>query len=652
MRTKMLLFNKVSVVLFMVIVMAVAPGRVSGASAGSPQSALRKSPSDILTQTMNCETHGLNYLTTDPLKAQQYAREGYRLASVIGDDQIKARLARLLGSTFTMTGRYDSAEFYLSLAEHLAGKTHSDELRGSINLSFGTLLTRQKRNDEAMRRFITARSIFEKNGDRENLRRTLANIAGLFMYQHNYSQAEKYYLEARDISAALNNHSGLGQSYSGLVKISLEKQQTEKALEYALASVNEFNLSGEKAYESVALKELAGIYLEINQIGKAKDAGLQSLTIARDAGIARYIASALGILADIAYREGNYLKSTEFAIESLKTDSTDIETKTRLLVVMTNCNISLGKREQAKHFFERYRKEIDIQVDEKYRQSISEMEVQYETQKKELKIHQLQARKRFITQSAVSAVVILALIVIILIFTYKNIRTKKKLTEQRVVQLEQEKQLVATQSLLAGEETERQRLAGDLHDGLGGLLTGVKLKLSSLKENTIFTSENTEHFGQALDLLDKSIAEMRRVAHNLMPETLMHYGLRTALTDFTAQLTPAGNPGIRLSTFGDDLRYSRELEITVYRITQELVNNSLKHARASLIDVQLFTEADRICVQVIDDGTGFSAEADSPLCKGKGLQSIRDRITAFNGRFEILSEPGKGTESTLEFLIP
>jgi len=321
-----------------------------------------------------------------------------------------------------------------------------------------------------------------------------------------------------------------------------------------------------------------------------------------------------------------------------------------MLANLMKCYTSLGKPEPAIGYFVRYQKEIDSQVNEKYQQSISEMEVRYQTAKKELTIQTLQAKKRVVTFAALSAVLLLLLIVIALIFREKNITAKKKIAEQKIVQLEKEKQLIATQSLLAGEEIERSRLAGDLHDGLGGLLTGVKLKLSSMKENSIITSENLAHFNHALDLLDTSIAEMRRVAHNLMPETLMHYGLRTALTDFVRQVSPEGVPQIRLNTFGDDLRYSKELEITVYRITQELVNNALKHANAQLIDIQLFTETERICVQVIDNGIGFNTNEHNGKA-GKGLQNISDRVTAFNGHFEIISESGKGTESTLEFLI-
>jgi signal transduction histidine kinase len=241
---------------------------------------------------------------------------------------------------------------------------------------------------------------------------------------------------------------------------------------------------------------------------------------------------------------------------------------------------------------------------------------------------------------------------------FRNLRNKKiiadqklEIKEKQLLELEKERQLVAAKSVLQGEEAERARLAGDLHDGLGGLLSGVKLKLSFMKENAIITSENLAHFNHALDLLDASITEMRRVAHNLMPETLMHYGLRTALNDFVKQVSPEGLPLIRYNTFGEDLRYEKELEITLYRITQELVTNAIKHAQARQIDLQLFTEKDRICIQIIDNGIGFDPERLDPSKTGKGLKNIHDRVTAFNGRFEILSQPGKGTESTIEFLI-
>jgi two-component system, NarL family, sensor kinase len=256
-----------------------------------------------------------------------------------------------------------------------------------------------------------------------------------------------------------------------------------------------------------------------------------------------------------------------------------------------------------------------------------DIESKYETEKKQARILLLEKDKKIQFIYIAGLIAIILLLFIIGVIYSRNLNRKRLLIEkdteikaQRISELEKEKQLVATQSLLAGEEIERTRLAGDLHDGLGGLLTGVKLKLSSMKENSIITSDNLAHFNHALDLLDTSIAEMRRVAHNLMPETLMHYGLQTAVNDFIKQVEPDGLPVIRFSLFGDDLRYEKELEISVYRITQELVNNALKHAAARQIDVQLFTEKNRISVQVIDDGKGFDTEIAKNVKTSKGLK--------------------------------
>jgi signal transduction histidine kinase len=136
-----------------------------------------------------------------------------------------------------------------------------------------------------------------------------------------------------------------------------------------------------------------------------------------------------------------------------------------------------------------------------------------------------------------------------------------------------------------------------------------------------------------------------------MPETLNHYGLKTALEDFCTQVSPTGPPEIRMQFFGDEIRYSKELELTMYRIIQELVNNALKHAGAKQINIQVFSEPKRLNAQVTDDGRGFDSTTDEKERKGKGLENIRDRVTAMNGKFDIWSKQDQGTEISVEFEI-
>lgn len=592
------------------------------------------------------------YLTKEPAKSKFYALAGLEIAENSNNQELKARLLRDLGTSYSMAGSYDSAAIYLLKAKEISSGLEKKDVDALVNLSLGSLFTRQKKYGEAMNMLLMARNYFESNGDKKNLRKVLGNIAALFMYQHNFTQAEKYYLASEVISSEIKDYSGLGQVYSGLSNIYLRRGFVEKALELAILSANAFHMSGEKAYESVAYKEIAHFYLELNNYTMAEENGKKSFAIATEAGISRYISNALSILAEIYFIQRKYELSIEKSLESLNLDSTDTETKKTLFANLMKCYTSIGNTEQAVSYFERYNKEIDGQVNENYLNSISEMEVRYETEKKELAIQTLQAKKRVNTFAGLSVILLMLIIVGILIFRQKNILSKKKIADQKIRHLKRQKQLIATKALLEGEETERIRIAAEIHDGLGGLLTSAKLKLAFLKDSGFSSEEQSGLVDNTLHLIDKSIAEMRKVAHNLMPETLRHYGLKTALNDFIYEIIPEDLPKITINNFGDDLRYNKEVEITIYRIVQELVNNALKYAQASQIDIQLFLEPNRVCLQVIDNGIGFDAKHLSHSKKGKGIENINHRITAFNGRFEILSEPGKGTECTVEFLMP
>lgn len=241
----------------------------------------------------------------------------------------------------------------------------------------------------------------------------------------------------------------------------------------------------------------------------------------------------------------------------------------------------------------------------------------------------------------------LAAILIIGILGYRNYNHRKKLQQQRITELETEKQLLATQSLLKGQEEERTRIAKDLHDGLGGLLSGVKLQLGAMKGNLILTEENGNAFNRALNKLDESISEMRRVAHNMMPETLLKFGLEQALTDYKNGLTQGQNLTIDCEFFGLAERLNSSVEIVVYRIVQELINNAVKHSDASKILVQLMRHEDQLNITVEDNGKGFNLDK-MKIGNSAGLQNIQSRVNYLNGKMDIQSQPGNGTSIYIE----
>jgi signal transduction histidine kinase len=279
---------------------------------------------------------------------------------------------------------------------------------------------------------------------------------------------------------------------------------------------------------------------------------------------------------------------------------------------------------------------------------VFELEAKYQAQKKEV---ELQAQQKIIAQKNTlnylfAGSTVLLLITISLLFL--NYRHKQKLQQQRIADLEMQQQLTATEAVLKGEEQERTRLAKDLHDGLGGMLSGIKYAMGTMKGNLVMTPENNQAFERSMDMLDSSIKEMRRVAHNMMPEALIKFGLDTALKDFCNDINQSGALHINYQSVGmEQAAVEQTTAITIYRVVQELINNTMKHAAAKNAIVQIAKQDNQIAVTVEDDGKGFDT-AQIQRAKSIGWANIKSRVEFLKGSVDVKSEAGKGTSVHIE----
>jgi signal transduction histidine kinase len=310
---------------------------------------------------------------------------------------------------------------------------------------------------------------------------------------------------------------------------------------------------------------------------------------------------------------------------------------------LVRSGIWLGDKKMANDYFDRYRHIIDIRANNEFQKSMSEMQVKYETEKKQLKIDVLEKEKKLFLLLTFLGAFVLILLITALFLGYKNVKHQKRIVEEEIKNLEQKQKLLATQAVLDGETAERSRLAKDLHDSLGGMLAVVKLNLLDTKKMTVMASGEVLSFNKAIDLLDNTIKELRRVAHHMMPESLMRFGLKVALSDFCESI-----PIAAFQHFGTDNRIENKIEILLYRSAHELVHNALKHSEATQIIVQLIQESDRISLSVHDNGKGFEAKKDF---NGMGLKNIKQRVEIYNGIIDIFSEMNKGTEVSLSFQL-
>ncbi|WP_353184271.1 ATP-binding protein [Parapedobacter lycopersici] len=293
-----------------------------------------------------------------------------------------------------------------------------------------------------------------------------------------------------------------------------------------------------------------------------------------------------------------------------------------------------------------------------YQTSLIELEKKYEVAQKENEIITLEAEKRASDYAAKTArfnslswAIGCALLLAAVGFLVYFLRNSSKLAaqkelnhEQQVRELEQQQELAVTRAMLEGEERERQRIARDLHDGLGGALSGIKIKLSGQRETPV-TPVVEEVIGQ----LEHSIGELRRIARNMMPESLVRSGLEVALRDLCVSLANAATD-IEFQANGIRRTLAIAIQVNIYRIVQELLSNAIRHSQASRVIVQCLQEDDHFLITVEDNGRGFDTTA-AKQAQGIGLNNIHNRVDYLKGSMEMDSAAGQGTTVNIELHV-
>ncbi|MDR6942922.1 sensor histidine kinase [Mucilaginibacter pocheonensis] len=293
---------------------------------------------------------------------------------------------------------------------------------------------------------------------------------------------------------------------------------------------------------------------------------------------------------------------------------------------------------------------------------INELETKYRTAENHQKIAALQAQNK---QAALKArnehlynwllVIGCLSLLITLGLVILNAKNNRKLAAQKEInyqqqlhELEQKQQLKVTKAMLDGEEHERERVARDLHDGLGGMLAGVKIGLSGWSNNNSDLSGDKD-LNHIIGQLDSSVSELRRIARNLLPETLLKFGLEVALKDL-CEFYMRDELHIDFQTFHIQKSITLSVQLSIYRMVQELFSNAIKHANASNIMLQCSQNDHIFFITFEDDGCGFDT-AMLENKKGMGLDNLKNRITFLNGKFELQSVINEGTTINIELNI-
>lgn len=347
-------------------------------------------------------------------------------------------------------------------------------------------------------------------------------------------------------------------------------------------------------------------------------------------------------------------KGTLEDILTEKSLALDLNNRKTIYKQLSSLNEEMGNTKEALGWEKKYSKLNDSLNTEHVKLEINKIESKFNAAEKERKIATLNAEKK---QKELEVnkknsylwglSLILLLVISLLIFLYIIFRKNKKISTQKINEIKQKEELSLTKAILEGEERERERIARDLHDGLGGMLAGVKINFSTWSASHLDPQKDPE-FYKILGQLDNSVSELRHVARNLMPESLLNFGLETALNDL-CEFYNRKDIEIDFQAINIEKDLPLNIQLNIYRIAQELLANAIKHAEATNILLQCSQSGKNFFITIEDNGKGFESSR-SEKTKSMGLHNLQNRVEYLKGNMEISSD-NQGTTINIELSI-
>ena len=610
------------------------------------------------------------YQYTNPERAMALSMQSIELAKHINFDFGLGVAYRLTGTLYVNKSNFDSSMDYYDKSLKLFVNKNDYRSRKYIGLlqhGFGVVYQYKGKYDSAVNYYLEATRIY-KDLKEDNLQfLTYNNLSTLYSQIGDNKKALQYAQECVAISNRLQDPYKISISSLAMASAKSELKDYQGIDTFINKVITISQKSGNYYMLGMGYKFLGKYQLEANDDTKAAISSyklvLDNMTKAQND---YEIAAANQNLGFSYYNNGDDDQAVHYfkiAIDqSKKLQLPQIEQ-----YALKNLSALEKKRKNfsaAFGYLENYVSVKDSVISKTNEENIQALEAKYQSEIKDSRISQLDGEKKLQTLSIKQKSILnyflagsVASLLIVGFLGYRNLRHRQQLAkqqdalhQQRIRELEKDRQLVAVDSMLKGQEEERSRLAKDLHDGLGGLLSGVKFSLSNMKDNLIITPENMVVFERSVDMIDTSIKELRRVAHNMMPEMLTKFGLDEALKEYCRTMNDTNLFFVTYQSMGMESRIEKSTEIIIYRIIQELLNNIMKHAAATNVHVQLIKEQDRFSIIVEDNGKGFDTAIVKDT-KGAGLTSIQSRVDYLKGQMEIHSDADKGTLINIEFKI-
>ncbi len=508
---------------------------------------------------------------------------------------VRGLIFQEIGKAAYQGGQYDSAAAYYDRAAASLVKINKQDTLTDDYTALAAQYTRLKEYDKAIAIYNQLITIAPKYGSRQALMTGLHQLGLLYEAKQNYREALNYFRQSFDISDSLDfikktkENTSETYSHNFMVDVMGSIKQKSDSIPGILKIIETKQALNDTLALTINYFNLGLIYKNKRMYPQALDALQTCLQYATKIYYTDMQLSAVNEIADLYGRMGNYRQSL----------------------------IYLKKRIA-----------INSPANTKKSKTIDELQTRYEITQREDQVlrQQFEITKRNYWMTGIF--VMLLLMLVIGIIYYKQAQLKQR--------------NAAMQAIIETEESERRRIAQDLHDSVSQTMSAAKINLTVIAGELAFANdEQRKKFEKAINLVDYGFREVRTISHNMMPWALHKTGLAQVIKQFIENIE---NSTIAINFFskGFDVPFDDTTELILYRVLQESVNNVMKHANASRLDISLMRDEANISLTIEDNGKGFDTTAPEAY-SGMGLNNLRSRINFLNGKVELDSQLGKGT---------
>jgi signal transduction histidine kinase len=588
------------------------------------------------------------YVTGKTDSGLAVAREAITLGNKLGFKKGVANGYNNIGNVYFYTGVYDS-----SIANHeisLQLQTEIGNFVGiaSSNNNMGNIYFMEGNFPAALNRYLHAKSTYEQLPPetpmvQTNLSAAYNNIGNVNLYMKRYDSSLVYYKTALEMRKKLGNQYGVAECYGNIGTVHYLMHNYSEALKNHEASLEVKRQIDDIHGIAMSYGNIGSVYFDLKEYDNALENFFASARLCDSLGNPEPLANAYSNIAQVYVKQGKHEEAIRYSMMSLKIgeELKSAEIQKNAYNGIYQADSALGRWEDAYSNHQKFVYYRDQLLNEETIRNVEQARLTYEFEKQQAQtaaIQQAKLEREQLTKWFVAGGLLLVLI--LMVVSFQRWRLKRMAAHQLELNRLQKEQADA---VMETQESERKRIAEDLHDSLGHLLSTAKMHLQSLPEDQKPRVDSSMH------LLNQASEEIRNITFNLMPRTLEEGGLIPALHELANKVSKAGVVHVNLQVHNmDRFILDKQSQFNIYRIVQEAVNNILKHADAKEISIQLIGQEDHLSIMIEDDGKGFDTTTKKT---GRGLKNIVSRSLWLKGHLHIDSQPGRGTTITTEIPI-